>query len=319
MTPAVLTLGETLIAFVRIDGGMADGGPFEAHVVGAESNVAVGLTRLGHRAAMIGRVGDDPLGERVLRQLRAESVDVSFVSRDAAASTGVLIRELRGLGPNEVVYHRAGSAGSRLSPDDVRAAATLFAGARIVHLTGITPALSPSAHEAALEAIAAARGAGALVSFDVNLRRKLWSAERARDVLASFVGAADLVLAGADEADLLTGSPDPEAAAQDLLRRGAKVAVVKLGADGALAADGERLIRMPAIPLSTIVDPVGAGDAFAAGFLSATLDGMALEERLARGRTCAAHCMSQRGDLAGLPTRAQLERFSELPGHETVR
>jgi 2-dehydro-3-deoxygluconokinase len=319
VSPHVVTLGEVLVAFVRVGGGMANGGPFEAHVVGAEANVAVGLTRLGHPAGIIGRIGDDPLGELVLRQLRADGVDVSHMTRDTAAPTGVLIRELRPMGPSEVVYHRAGSAGSRIGIEDVRTAARLLDDARLVHVTGITPALSGSAHKAALEAVAAARRAGALVSFDVNFRGKLWGEDRAREVLRPFAAAADIVLAGQEEAELLTGCSEPEPAARALLRSGAGIAVVKLGAEGALALDGQEMVRRRGIAIPHIVDPVGAGDAFGAGFLSATLDDAPLSERLERGNACAVHVMAQHGDLPGLPTRAQLEQFLARPGLETSR
>ena len=129
--PELVTLGECLAALVAADPGpLAESQTFVRHVAGAEANVAVGLARLGHRSAFIGRVGDDGFGQAILRRLRGEHVDVSGLTVDPSAPTGVYFRERRMLGAVEVVYHRRGSAGSRLSPADVEAAAPLFAGAR---------------------------------------------------------------------------------------------------------------------------------------------------------------------------------------------
>jgi 2-dehydro-3-deoxygluconokinase len=227
VTLDVLTLGEPLVAFVAVESGsLADAAAFRRHVAGAETNLAVGLARLGVRAGIVARVGDDGLGTAILRRLRAEGVDVEGVSVDAGAPTGVLIRERRAFGPSEVLYRRAGSAGSRLAPDDLGASGGLR-GARWLHVTGITSALSPTARAAVDGAIAAARKAGATVSFDVNLRRRLWSEAEAAPVLTALARRADVVLGDPDELALASGGQDPVAS---LLEAGVSMVITKAGA-----------------------------------------------------------------------------------------
>ena len=171
----VVTLGEALGGFVaREIGPLELAATFERHIVGAEFNTAVGVCRLGRSASFIGRVGADGLGRSVLRALRQESVDHRYLTVDEAAPTGVLIRTRRGGVASEVVYHRAGSAGSSLAPEHVDAAREAITGARWLHVTGVTPALSASCCAAFELAIAIAHEAGTQIALDLNLRRKLW-------------------------------------------------------------------------------------------------------------------------------------------------
>ncbi len=311
----VLTLGEPLVAFVAVEGGsLADAATYRRHVAGAETNFAIGLARLGVRAGIVARVGDDGLGSAILRRLRAEGVDVGGVTVEAGAPTGVLIRERRALGPSEVLYRRSGSAGSHLAPADLEAAGGLR-GARWLHVTGITPALSPSALAAVEAAIDLAKRAGATVSFDVNLRRKLWSEAEAASVFRRLAARADVVLGDPDELALATSVDD---AAAGLLSAGTSVVVTKLGAEGVRArtSDGQDM-AVPALPVRA-VDPVGAGDAFCAGFIAARLDGLDVGAALRWGVACGAAVVSVDGDIDGLPTRPELERLLQA-GAETIR
>ncbi len=212
MTVEVVTLGECLISLIATQPGpLAEAGLFERHVAGAEANVAVGLARLGHSVAYIGRVGGDGLGTAIVRGLRGEGVDVSHLEVDADATTGLMLRERRVLGAAEVVYARANSAGSRITPEDVRRAAAdgAFATGRWLHLTGITPALSATAAAAVTLALDLASDAKMTVSFDVNLRRRLWSDDEAAPVLRPLAERANIVLGAADELAVLTGTPGP--------------------------------------------------------------------------------------------------------------
>jgi 2-dehydro-3-deoxygluconokinase len=312
----VVTLGECLVAFIAVSvGSLAEASRFERHIAGAEANVAVGLARLGHSVGYVGRVGDDAFGTAVLRRLRGEGVEVGWLRRDAEAPTGLLIRERQPLGPSEVLYLRHGSAGSRLTPEDVSAAADtgLLSAARWLHVTGITPALSASAAAAVDTAVRLARDAGLTVSLDLNLRRKLWSDAVAAPVLRRLTGKADIVFGGRDEANVVVGGrPGREAAevAAALLDLGARIAVIKLGALGALALErGSSDIHRPALAVPRVVDPVGAGDAFCAGFIAARLEGRDLSTALGMGNACGAAAVSTLGDLTGLPERATLERL----------
>ncbi|GIJ80452.1 2-dehydro-3-deoxygluconokinase [Micromonospora phaseoli] len=312
----LLTVGEALVS-LRSSGPLLAGGPLSMHLAGAESNVAIGLARLGHRAAWVGRVGGDELGEFVLRQLRAEGVDTTAVRRDPARPTGLMFLERRTADVSRVQYHRAGSAGSALTVDDLRG--PLAAGPRMVHLTGITPALSDSAREAAGWAARAAADAGIPVCLDVNHRAGLWSREAARATLFPLAGYASVVVASTDELDLVAqAGADEAAAAAGLLRRGVRTVLVKLGADGVRAYTAEGVRHVAAVPV-TAVDTVGAGDAFTAGYLSGHLDGLDLVDRLGRAVTLGAFAVAGHGDWEGLPRRDELSLITGSAAGTTLR
>lgn len=322
----VVTIGECLVALVAVDTTpLPDVRALHPHVAGAEANVAVGLTRLGHRVAFIGRVGADGFGTRILRALRGEGVDVAGLTVDPHAPTGLMVRERRGVGPSEVSYHRTGSAGARLGPEDVAAAVArgVFAAAHWLHLTGITPALSDTCRAAVEAAIAASRAEGLTVSFDVNLRRRLWSDGESASVLRGLASRVDVVIAGEAEAALVTGLSDsagPESLARALVDLGPTTAVIKLGAGGCLAvARGGQPVRAVGLPVATVVDPVGSGDAFSAGFIAACLDGADMPAALTWANACGAASVAVEGDMTGLPTRLELGRLLSGDGSDTLR
>ena len=305
----VVTLGETMVS-LRTGTPLRLGGTLSMTMAGAESNVAIGLTRLGHAVRWGGRVGADELGAYILRTLRAESVAVDTVVVDPERSTGLMLAERRVADVSRVSYYRAGSAGSAFSAAD--AAASLAEAPRILHLTGITPALSASAAEAVSEAVRLARRAGALVSVDVNYRSKLWPPEEARPVLSELVRSAHIVIASEDELALV--APEDESrAADDLAASGVTQLVIKRGARGATVwHDGEEhhaaAIRIP------VLDTIGAGDAFTAGYLSGVLDGLPPAAALSRGTATGAFAVAALGDWEGLPTRDELALLDAKAG-----
>jgi 2-dehydro-3-deoxygluconokinase len=312
----VVTLGECLVGLIAESvGPLAESARFERHVVGAEANVAVGLARLGHGVGLIGRVGDDGFGTAIVRRLRGEGVDVSWLRTEPGAATGLLIRERQPLGPSEVLYRRADSAGSHLAAEDVSAAADAgaFVMARWLHVTGITPALSASAAAAVSAAIEIAREAGLTVSLDINLRRKLWTDEVAAPALRRLAASVDVILGGHDEAAVVTGArsgSDAADLAAALIELGPRLAVIKLGTQGALALErGASPVAGPARTVPTVVDPVGAGDAFCAGFIAGRLEGRDVGAALGMGNACGAAAVSALGDLSGLPERTTLDRL----------
>jgi 2-dehydro-3-deoxygluconokinase len=305
-TPALVTLGETMALFTseRV-GPLRHAATMRVGIAGAESNVAIGVRRLGHPAAWIGRVGPDELGQLVLGQLRGEQVDVDAAVVDRDAPTGLMVKEHRTAGLARVVYYRQGSAGSRLEPGDLDEAR--IRGARVLHLTGITPALSATARAAVRAAAETARGAGVPVSLDVNYRAVLWSPEAAATELRDLARQAGLLFAGEEEAALLVGEHgNPERAVVALAALGPRQAVLKLGAEGAVAAVDGELHRQPPRPVRA-VDPVGAGDAFVAGYLAGVLDGCAGPDCLSTGAACGAFAVTVAGDWEGLPTREELD------------
>jgi 2-dehydro-3-deoxygluconokinase len=284
-------------------------------VAGAESNVAIGLARLGHRTRWAGRVGDDELGALVLRTLRAEGVDVDTAVVAPGELTGMLLFDRAPGGATRVHYRRTGCAGARLTPADV--APAVAQGARILHLSGITPALGDDPAAAVRHAIEAGRAGGATICFDVNHRPKLWGRERARATLRPVAAAAHVLVASEDELPLVADGPDEAARARALLDLGVREVVVKRGARGASAYTGAGRCDEPA-RVVTVVDTVGAGDAFTAGYLSALLDGSPVEERLRRGVTLGAAAVAAYGDWEGLPSRAELDQVGHAP-EETLR
>lgn len=322
----VVTLGECLASLVATaPGPLAEATTFERHVAGAEANVAVGLARLGHSVAYVGRIGDDGFGTAVIRRLRGEGVDVTHLAIDPGARTGVMIRERRTVGPAEVLYHRAASAGSRLAPADIDRAvdAGVFEGARWLHLTGITPALSETARAAANRACDVARDGGMQVSLDINLRRRLWSDAMAAPALRDLAAGVDVVLGSPDELAVLADTDpatDPAELAAAVATLGPATVVAKLGSDGALGLEaGATPVLVPAIAVPVVVDPVGAGDAFGAGFIAGRLDGVDLETALRMGNACGALAVAAVGDQAGLPDRAELGRVLVGGGADTLR
>jgi len=287
-----------MVAFVASDGAQsALAATFDRTVVGSESNVAVGLARLGHSATFVGRVGDDPEGAAVIRALRADGVDVAHVRVDPGAPTGILIRDRVLDRPVQVSYRRAGSAGSRLERADLPDIEPA-----VVHVTGLTAMLSDDAAATVRELAERGRRAGALVTFDPNVRLRLGDPARWRTVVDDLVGLADDVLVGRDELDVLGLT------VAELRDRVPGAVVVKDGRRGATAYLGGDEIHLPVRAVHA-VDPVGAGDAFSAGWISAFLDGEDLTGRLTRASVLASCVVAHPGDTAGYPDRGTLTRI----------
>ncbi|MGI9149716.1 MAG: sugar kinase [Chloroflexota bacterium] len=317
MTLDVVTLGETMVLLLAEQSGpMREASTFSRHIAGAETNLAIGLSRLGHASGWISRVGDDEFGRAVVFRVRGEGVDTSHVQYDSEAPTGMIVRERREAGPIEQVYYRRGSAASRMQAADLDPA--YLCDARFLHLTGITPALSQACHETVFAAAEMARAAGVRVVLDPNYRSKLWEPATARAVMRDLAGRCDLLLPGRDEAELLTGESDPERAARQLKKLGPSTVVIKLGAHGALAlTSDDRIIHEPGTPVERVVDPVGAGDAFGAGFLSGLLRGFASDAALRLANRCGALAMLTPGDMEALPRWDEVA--SEAPANDVRR
>jgi 2-dehydro-3-deoxygluconokinase len=310
----LVTIGETMGLLTATQYGPLRSAPsLGLGVAGAESNVAIGVRRLGHDATWIGRVGDDEVGDLVESTLRGEGLHLEL-ARDTVRPTGLMLKSRRTAAITRVTYYRSGSAASALSPDDLPL--ELIASARILHVTGITPALSDSCREAVLHAVKHARAQGTCVSLDINYRAALWDEDVARPVLRELAELADILFAGPDEADLLLGSasgPSPASIAADLAKLGPAETVVKCGAAGAVAwADG-RTVEKAAVPVHP-VDPVGAGDAFVAGYLAGVLDGATHEERLELATLTGAFAVTVSGDWEGAPTRRELILLGQAEG-----
>lgn len=302
----VVTIGETMVLFTPTTvGPLRYAAQFNKSIGGAESNVAIGLSRLGHQCGWISRLGLDEFGLYIRNFIRGEGVDTSLVNFDELHSTAVFFKERQMMQEPKISYYRKNSAASEMTPDDLNE--EYIAKAKFLHVTGITPALSQSCKETIDEAISMAKKHGVMVVFDPNIRLKLWSPEEARVTLMNIAGKSDIVLPGLEEGLILTGEIKPEAIASQLLDCGAKIVVVKLGAGGAYYASKTETGLIPGFPVEQIVDPIGAGDAFAAGLLSGLLRGFALPEAVKLANQVGAYALTVVGDMEGLPFWSQVD------------
>jgi 2-dehydro-3-deoxygluconokinase len=294
-------MGETMVAFVP----RGDGRDFRRTYVGAESNVAIGMANAGARCCWVSRVGDDEAGEFIVSSVRSHGV-TPLVEVDGERLTGMCVKELRE-GATTMRYYRTGSAASQLTlaplPD--------LADVAVLHVTGITPALSSTAATAVRDAIDRARDAGTMVSFDLNLRRNLWpDIPTAREQLLSLVRRVDVVFVGADESRALDAGDDAWTFAERAQVPEDSTLVFKHGEKGAEVWHhyGEGPVYEPAEPGVEVVDVTGAGDAFAAGFLVATLHGAPSRARLRLGHLMAARAVTVTGDVGEPLTPEEIER-----------
>lgn len=309
----VTAIGESLVQFNPLETGPLKHVPlFEKHAAGSESNVIIGITRLGFKTAYITKLGHDEFSKYILATLRGEGVDVSGIKFMDGKNCGIFFVQ-RGYPlhwRSDVVYYRSDSATKYLTPEDVDS--KLIKNSRVLHISGITPALSNSCREACLEAFRIAQGADVKISFDTNYRKKLWSEEEAKPTLIEMARNSDILLTDPDDARILMGhkpDQDPINALDELEKLGPSTIVYKLGAAGGLAAlsNGEKATSAPIkVPL---VDSIGAGDACVAGFLSGYLGGDNLQKSLDVASICSALTVMRRGDFENLPDRSDLEKW----------
>lgn len=312
--PQVTTLGEAMAVMDPISKGrLGQVNTFEKHLGGAELNVAVALARLGHRSGWAGLLGDDEFGKQILSFARGEQVDVSRAHLVSEAPTGVYFKERGALGQLRTYYYRRASAASTMCFEDLDLDYLLSA--EFLHLTGITPTLSDSCNDLVERLLAEANQRGTLVSFDANVRWRLFNGRDPRELYEPLVERTDLLFLSDEEVELLFGGSDPEALrlAQEDLR--AQTVVVH-GKGGALAVDGDTLIEKEGYS-AEVVDTVGAGDAFVAGFLSGRLRNWTTEECLGLANACGACAVSVPGDAESMPTEDEaLGLFQERPSVE---
>lgn len=302
--PSVVTVGETMVLGVPArPGRLRHAASLELKIGGAESNLAIALCRLGLSAGWMSLLGDDEPGQLVLDRIRGEGVDTSRVQRVPGLPTGLYLRER--VGPDtRVYYYRRDSAASTIAPETF--GTDYFEAAEFLHLTGITPALS---EECRIFTLWAAREGGTRISFDVNYRSRLWSPEEARVFVEEILPSVDILFVGDDEARALW-ERDDEGLVRELAAAGPSEVVLKRGKEGSLALVEGSVITQPAFRVEE-VDPVGAGDAFDAGYLAGHLWGLSPEERLRAANAMGALSVATLGDYEGLPDREELWAFIE--------
>lgn len=289
----LLAIGETMAMVTPVVAtSIVDADTFLVDAGGAESNVASHVAALGHRAVWFSRLGADALGRRVARQLAARGVDVSRVVFDDGHPTGLYVKDPG----NGVLYYRRGSAAAQLTESDAEAVS--LGGVDLLHVSGITAAISASASSFLTRVMARAREHGMPVSFDVNHRAPLWDAAAAGPVLLELARSADIVFVGRDEAETLWGTATV-AEVRALLPDVAEL-VVKDGDVGATSFVGADEVFEPAMVVE-VVEAVGAGDAFAGGYLAGLLSGDAIAERLRAGHQRAARTLQTTTDSVDGP------------------
>ena len=303
----VVTLGEAMVLLAAAEPGpLVQVKQFTKHTAGAETNVAVGLARLGYRVSWISRLGDDSMGHYLRASFEDEGVDCSHVDMVEGGKTGMMFKTLSVAGSDPTIeYHRKDSAASQLHLDDVDW--PWFEQARHLHTTGIYPALNANTWGVTQTAVERMRANGKSVSFDPNLRPALWSSTDAmRTSINALAAKADWVFPGLQEGQLLTGKETPAGIATFYRAQGAQCVVVKLGDAGAYYDSDSGVGMVPAFPVSQIVDTVGAGDAFAVGVISGLLEKLPLQKAVERAAWMGARATQVRGDCEGLPSREEL-------------
>lgn len=312
MKPDIITFGETMVIFdPTYQGPLRYVHQFHKRFGGAESNVAIGLTRLGHTTGWISQVGDDELGSYLINSIRGEGVDTSQVKISKEAPTGLYVKEKIRDDATNVYYYRAGSAASEMSVEVIDW--DYLKQSKIVHISGITPFLSKSCFEMTMEIVSFARQQGITISFDPNLRHKIISkfSDHKND-LRYLASQADLFMPGIEEAEYLLGEGSPEELMDASLTLGAKQVILKDGENGSHFASKNERGFVKSIKVDKVIDPIGAGDGFAAGVLSGVLEGMKLEDAVYRGAVVGARVVSMQGDIEGLPTKRELKQFTQL-------
>ncbi|MGM7723882.1 sugar kinase [Metabacillus sp. Hm71] len=313
----VMSIGETMVLFTPdTQGQMRYARNYSSKMAGAETNTLIGLAKLGHKTGWISRVGKDEFGSFILSAVRAEGVDTSQVATDNNAPTGLFFKELINEKNVRVYYYRKHSAASFLTPDDINE--EYVANTKYLYITGITPALSQSCRDSIFYAIEIAKKHDVKVVFDPNVRRKLWSDEEARTTLLAIAKMADIVLPGISEGAFLLGTEDCEEMAELFHHHGVGTVIIKRGEKGAYYSTLSEKGYVESFKVEKVVDPVGAGDGFAAGVLSGLLDGLTLKESVLRGCAIGAAVTTVNGDIEGLPDREILEALVKLSGTEDV-
>lgn len=294
-SPAIVSLGEPLIEFNRPKEG--DGRTWLQGFGGDSQNVAIAAARQGATAGYLTSVGQDWMGDAFLDLWKTEGVDASRVMRHPTAPTGVSF-VTHGAAGHKFDYLRKNSAASLMTPETL--AADYIAGAKFFHLSAIGQAISEGARLTCAAAIAAARKAGVKVSYDTNLRLRLWELDQARQVIDATIAQCDIALPSLDDSQQLTGLTAPDSIVDYYLGLGAPLVALKMGAEGSLIATKDRRTRVPSFKVEA-VDATGAGDTFDGALLARLLAGDAPDVAARYANVAAALSTTGYGAVTAIP------------------
>ncbi|CAM4018201.1 sugar kinase [Lederbergia lenta] len=314
----VISIGESMVLFTpETNGQMRYANQFTSRIAGAETNTLIGLAKLGHRVGWISQLGQDEFGASILSFVRGEGVDVTQVKKTTGAPTGIFFKEMINESDVQIYYYRQHSAASLMGPKDLNE--NYIKKSKYLYITGITPALSESCREMIFQSIKIAERNGVKIVLDPNIRRKLWSDDLAKKAIVSIAEKSNIVLPGIAEGEFLFDKRNEKEIAKSFHDLGAETVVVKLGENGAYYSTNEESGHVPALNIKRVVDPVGAGDGFATGFLSGILEQLPIQEAVARACAIGAIVATVNGDVEGLPDRAGLEKLMHTTNNEDVK
>lgn len=307
----ILTIGEPMALFVaEHEGPIGEVKKFSHFVAGAEVNFSIGMSRLGHQVTYITQLGNDPFSYHIHKFLQQNNIDTSHVSFVPNYIAGMQWKQKTLVGDPAVFAVRKNSAASQMNKEII--STVNWHEYDHVHLTGIPPALSPNCSEMIFELMKEARANGIPISFDPNLRPDLWSdKENMIKVINELSCLADIVLPGISEARLLTDIEDVQEMAEYYHAKGVKTVVIKLGTKGAFTSSNGEQFYTKGFPVKQVIDTVGAGDGFAAGVVSAILEGIPINEAVTRGTAIGALAVMSQGDNDGLPNRNELTKYMD--------
>lgn len=296
----VITIGEAMITFnPSSTGPMKYVHTFERKVGGAELNTVIGCSRLGLKTGWISKLGNDEFGKHIQQFARGENIDISEVGLVDRYPTSLNFKEIMGDGSVRTFYYRDKSPTFAMKPEDLNE--DYFKQAKILHITGIYPAIGDIHKDVIHRAIELAKSNGVKISFDPNIRLRMWSKEEARKHLVEILPHVDILLAGDEEMDIILGESDPERIIGKAKGYGISFVAVKQGEKGSVGYYNGETVVSPALPVSKVIDTVGAGDGFNAGVIYGFLQGWPLEKMLHFGNTIGSMVVGVAGDNEGLP------------------
>ncbi len=305
--PDLVGFGEAMVLVTPADGQPLESTTLaELYVAGAELNVCAAAARLGARTAFASRLGDDPFGVRIRAACTELGIGTDLLVTDPAAPTGVYFKDIRPDGQRRVHYYRARSAASTMDISD--AERVLAAGPAMVAVSGITASLSPTAEAATGELTRLARAGGVRVALDPNLRPALGPVAAQAERVGRLLSCVDILILGLDEAEVVFGTSTAEATVAAARSWGIRDIAVKAGPDGCYVLDGDAVCHLPSAA-TVVVDPVGAGDAFAGGYLVGRSRGLSAYQAAWLGTQLAGRVVGTRGDTDGLPSTVEASRL----------